>query len=245
MEKKRRALITGGSRGIGKAISIMLARNGYDILINYRNNITAANETKAIVESYHVNCKLLEFDIANFSNAKKIIETEIEQNGIIDVLVFNAGIRKDALFPLMSEDEWESVININLKSFYYIVRPVVKGMFQQKFGKIVVMSSTSGLTGMAGQVNYSSTKFGLIGAAKSLAVEVARANVNVNIVAPGFIETDMTQEMTERSRELIKTIPARRIGNTEDVANTVEFLISEKAKYIIGQVIAVNGGVFT
>lgn len=244
MDKRKRALVTGGSRGIGKAICIMLAKNGCDVLLNYRSNSEAANETKKEVEKNNVNCKLLEFDVSDFETTKKILEEETEKNGNIDILVLNAGIRKDSLFPLMEEKDWNNVIDINLKSFYYITKPIIKGMFQQNFGKIVVISSTGGLTGMPGQSNYCASKFGIIGAAKALSIEVARRNINVNVVAPGFIETDIIQDIKDRLVEIKKTIPSRRIGTVEDVANLVEFLISEKSSYIIGQVIPINGGVF-
>jgi len=236
-----RALVTGGSRGIGKAISIMLARNGYDLIINYRDNIVAAESTKKEIEEYNVKCTLLQFDISDFSNTRNSIEKELE-NGTIDVLIVNAGIRKDTLFPIMKSEDWDSVIDTNLKSFYYVTRPIAKSMFDNKKGKIVVISSTSGQTGMRGQVNYSASKFGIIGAAKSLAIELASRNINVNIVAPGFIETDMTNDLKDKFDEIKKTIPIKRIGSASDVANVVEFLISDKASYIVGQVIPVNGG---
>lgn len=243
--EKLRALVTGGSRGIGKAIAIMLAENKYDVIINYRNNIDAANETKKEIEAKGVKCTLLKFDIANFDQSENAIRNEIIENGSIDVLVLNAGIRRDALFMKMTRDEWENVIDVNLKSLYTITKPVVETMFPKRKGKIVVISSTSGETGMPGQANYCATKFGVIGAAKSLAVELGRRNINVNIVAPGFIETDMTEDLRERFAEVKKTIPLRRLGNVNDVANAVEFLISEKANYIVGQVISVNGGLLT
>lgn len=245
MTKNKRALVTGGSRGIGKAIALILAKNKFDILLNYKSNDEKALETKNEIEKEGVACSLLKFDIADFKKASQFIEEEINKNGNIDVLVLNAGIRRDTLFPLMSEEDWNYVIDVNYKSFYYIVKPIIKGMFQQNFGKIVVISSTAGLVGMQGQVNYSSSKFGIIGAAKSLAIEVARRNININIVAPGFIETEMIAEELKRKDEIVKTIPARRFGKPEDVAQVVEFLVSEKASYITGQVIAVNGGVYT
>jgi 3-oxoacyl-[acyl-carrier protein] reductase len=244
MSKNKRALVTGGSRGIGKAICIMLAKNGYDVLLNYVKNTNAALETKKEVEKNNVNCKLLQFDVSDFNKTRKIIEEEIDKDGIIDILIVNAGIRKDSLFPIMEEELWNSVIDVNLKSFYYITRPVIKGMFHQNFGKIVVIGSTGGLTGMPGQTNYCASKFGINGAAKSLAIEVARRNINVNVVAPGFIETDIIEDMKDKLAEIKKTIPARRIGTVDDVANVVEFLISDKSSYITGQVIPVNGGVF-
>ena len=236
-----RALVTGGSRGIGKAISIMLANNGYDIIINYRENIEAAESTKNEIEKYNVKCDLLQFDVSDFSNTRLAIEKELK-NGPIDVLIVNAGVRKDALFPIMKSEDWDSVIDTNLKSFYYVTKPVAKSMFDNKKGKIVVVSSTSGQTGMRGQANYCASKFGVIGAAKALAIELASRNINVNIVTPGFIETDMTNDLKDKFDEIKKTIPIKRIGSAEDVANVVEFLISDKASYIVGQVIPVNGG---
>lgn len=241
----KRAFVTGGSRGIGKAVCIMLARNGYDVIVNYRSAESAALQTKTEIEKYNVKCTLLQFDIADFKNAQDIIEKEIETNGKIEVLILNAGIRKDALFPVMKTEEWESVVDTNLKSFYYIAKPIATSMFHNKYGKIVVMSSTSGQTGMTGQVNYCASKFGIIGAAKSLAVELARRNVNVNIVAPGFVETEMTTDLKDRYEDIKKSIPLRRLATAEDISNVVEFLISDKASYIVGQVIPVNGGLLT
>jgi 3-oxoacyl-[acyl-carrier protein] reductase len=239
----KRALVTGGSRGIGKAISLMLARNGFDVIINYRGNKEAAESTKKEIEQLNVKCTLLQFDISDFKNAKKAIEEELK-NGPIQVLILNAGIRKDCLFPLMKDDDWDNVVDINLKSFYYIARPISKSMFDNKYGKIVVISSTSGLTGIAGQVNYCASKAGVIGAAKALAVELARRNINVNVVTPGYIETDMIGDIKNYFEEIRKTIPLKRIGSVDDVANVVEFLVSEKSNYIVGQVIPVNGGVY-
>jgi 3-oxoacyl-[acyl-carrier protein] reductase len=241
----KRALVTGGSRGIGKSICLMLARNGYNVTLNYRGNKTAAEETKKEIEKLNVKCNLLQFDIADFITSRKTVEEDLAANGPFDVLVLNAGVRKDVLFPLMKNEDWSDVIDTNLKSFFYIARPVAKSMFDNKSGKIVVISSTSGQTGMPGQVNYCASKAGIIGAAKSLAVELARRGINVNIVAPGFIETDMVDDLKSKFDEIKKSIPARRIGKVEDVANAVEFLISEKSSYIVGQVIAVNGGMHT
>ena len=242
---RKRALVTGGSRGIGKAICIMLAKNNYDVLLNYRGNSEAAEKARKEIESFGVTCTLLQFDISNFEDTTQVITEELANNGEIDVLVINAGIRKDSIFQQMKQDEWDSVIDVNLKSFYYIEITIVEKMFFKKEGKIVVISSTSGQTGMPGQANYCASKFGIIGAAKSLAVEVGRRNINVNVVAPGFIETDMTEDLRDNFGEVKKTIPLRRIGSVDDIANAVEFLISDKASYIQGQVIAVNGGLYT
>ncbi|MBN2547154.1 MAG: 3-oxoacyl-ACP reductase FabG [Spirochaetes bacterium] len=243
--RRKRALVTGGSRGIGKAICLMLAKNGFDLLLNYKSNDERANETQKEVEKYKVNCKILKFDIADFKYSFNLLNEEVEKNGNIDVLILNAGVRKDTLFPLMTEEDWNYIIDVNYKSFFYIVKPIINGMFHQNYGKIVVISSTAGLMGMQGQVNYSSSKFGIIGAAKSLAVEVARRNVNVNIIAPGYVETEMIEEEMKRKSELVKIVPARRFGTPDDIANVVEFLISDKSSYITGQVIPVNGGVYT
>lgn len=239
----KRALVTGGSRGIGRAVCLMLAKNGYDVVINYRGNVEAAQAAKSEVEALGTSCSLLQFDVSDFVNAKAIIEKEIADNGKFDVLVFNAGVRDDSLFPVMKPEQWDKVIDTNLKSFYYVVNPVASAMFSSKSGKIVVVSSTAALTGMKGQTNYSASKAGLIGAAKSAAIELARRNINLNIIAPGFVESDMTKDI--QYDEVKKTIPLRRIAKPEDIANVVEFLISEKSNYIVGEVISVNGGVLT
>lgn len=245
MQKRKRALVTGGSRGIGRATCIMLAKNGYDILLNFRKDSVGADTTKKAIEKYNVNCKILQFDVADFDNAKNIIEEEIQSNGAIDVLVHNAAVRNDALFPIMKKEDWDITVDVNLKSFYYIVQPIVMSMFKQRYGKVVIISSTSGLAGVPGQVNYASTKAGLIGAVRSLAVEVASRNINVNAIAPGIIDTEMTKDLKDKHNEIKKTIPARRIGQPEDIANAVEFLISEKSSYMVGHVLSVNGGVVT
>ncbi len=240
----KRALVTGGSRGIGKAISKMLANNGYEVIINYRSDDQQANALLEEITSCGGKAKLMKFDISDFEIAKSTIEQEIDNNGNISVLVFNAGTRKDALFPIMDRKTWDNIIDINLKSFYYIANPVAKSMFSAKFGKIVIISSLSGITGVASQVNYSASKAGIIGAAKSLSIELARRNINVNVVTPGYIFTDLTKDVIESAKdEILKTIPMRRIGQPEDVANLVEFLISDKASYITGQVISCDGGV--
>jgi len=245
MEKRKRALVTGGSRGIGRATSIMLAKNGFDVMVNYRADKDGAEITKREVEKLGQNCKLMQFDVSDFKKTKSIIEKEIDSNGAIDVLVHNAAVRNDALFPLMKEEAWDNTIDVNLKSFYYVVQPIVMGMFKQKYGKVVVISSTSGVAAVPGQVNYASTKAGLIGAVRSLAVEVASRNINVNAIAPGIIDTEMTKDLKDKHNEIKKTIPARRIGQPEDIANAVEFLISEKSSYMVGHVMYVNGGVVT
>lgn len=247
-EKKmanKRALVTGGSRGIGKAISIMLAKNGYDVIINYKSDTAAAVAVQNEIEILGGTCSLLQFDISSFEETTLTIQKELTENGNIDVLIVNAGIRRDSIFQQMKSKDWDSVIDVNLKSFYYITRPIVEAMFFQKSGKIVVISSAGGQTGMPGQVNYCASKFGIIGAAKSLAVELGRRNININIVAPGFIDTDMTGDLKKNFDEIKKQIPLRRIGNVDDIANAVEFLISEKSNYIQGQVIGVNGGLLT
>lgn len=244
--KSKRALVTGGSRGIGRAISLMLAKNGYNVTVNYRSNDEQALALKEEIEALNgsVECTLLKFDIADFDMTLSKIEENISKNGPFDVLVHNAGIRDDSLLPMMPKDSWDSVIDVNLKSFYYITKPVTKAMFEQKYGKVVIISSTSGQFGMPGQTNYCASKFGVIGAAKALGVELARKNINVNVVAPGYIQTEMVDDITENFSKIKNTVPKRKMGSCEDVANAVEFLISDKADYIVAQVIGVNGGIY-
>ncbi len=241
---KKRAFITGGSRGIGRGISLMLAENGYEVLVNYRSDDESALSLQSEITAMGGSIKLFKFDIADFDNAQKTIQKELDDNGPIEVLVFNAGTRKDALFPIMDRSSWDNIIDVNLKSFYYICNPISKSMFSSKYGKIVIISSLSGITGVPSQVNYSASKAGIIGAAKSLSIELARRNINVNVITPGYIYTDLTKDVLDKSQdEIIKTIPMRRIGKPEDIANLVEFLISDKSSYITGQVISCDGGV--
>ena len=234
------ALVTGGSRGIGRAIALRLAREGYDIVINYAGNTEAANKTVEDVKAFNVKCEAYKFDVSNSQEVEKNLTEIIEKYGRIDVLVNNAGITRDDLFLRMGEDKWLDVINTNLNSAYYVTKPVVKLMMKQRFGSIVNTTSVVGVYGNAGQANYSSAKAGLIGFTKSLAKELGSRNIRVNAVAPGFIETDMTKDLTMKD-EMLKAISLKRLGTADDVAQVVKFLALD-AQYVTGQVIEVDGG---
>lgn len=234
------ALITGASRGIGRAVALKLAQSGYDIVITYAGNTEAANKTVADVKALGVNCEAYKFDVSKKEEVDKNIADIIEKYGQIDVLVNNAGITRDDLFIRMTEDKWLDVINTNLNSVYFVTKPVVKLMMKQRFGSIINTTSIVGVYGNAGQANYSSAKAGLIGFTKSLAKELGARNIRVNAVAPGFIETDMTKDLAN-TEEYLKLISLKRMGQAEDVADVVKFL-AEDAKYVTGQVIEVDGG---
>ncbi len=238
------ALITGGSRGIGKAISKKIAADGMYVLINYRSNKNEAEKTLHEIKESGGAGELLQFDVSKPEEIEKAFEkfTKKYPEKYIEILVNNAGIRKDNLQVFMGDDEWNDVINTNLNSFFYITRRVLKDMLVNKFGRIINIVSLSGLKGMPGQTNYSAAKAGIIGATKALAQEVAPKKVTVNAVAPGFIKTDMTADLDEK--ELKKIIPMRRFGKPEEVAELVSFLASEKSAYITGETISVNGGIY-
>ena len=239
-EKKiQTALIVGGSRGIGKAISIKLAKSGFNILLTYNKNHTAAQEVKKQIEHLNRRCDILSFDIADIDKTKKVLTDKIEQN-VPYIVVFNAGITQDNLLVWMTKEEWDSVLTTNLTGFYNIMNVVLFPMLHAKCGRIIIISSTSGQIGQAGQVNYSAAKAGLIGAGKALAREVGKKNIFVNIVAPGVIDTDMTEKLPKE--KILPLIPINRFGNVEDIASIVNFLATEEHMYIHGQVIGVNGG---
>lgn len=239
------AFITGGSRGIGKAICLGLAKAGYSILLNYKNNEAAANEVKKEIELIGVSCELLQMDVANKEEIALKLNAWLENNPnkIIEVLVNNAGIKKDNLMIWLSDEDWDSVINTSLNSFFYITRLLLKPMIANKYGRIVNVVSLSGIKGMPGQTNYSASKGGLIAATKALAQEVGRRNITVNAVAPGFIKTDMTEGIEEDNFK--KLIPLNRFGTAEEVASAVVFLASKDAGYITGELLNINGGLYT
>jgi 3-oxoacyl-[acyl-carrier protein] reductase len=240
------ALITGGSRGIGRAVAIQLARAGYNILINYKGNKTAAEEAIALIKQEGVEAEALAFDIADREAVKATLGGWIQQNEgkkLIEVLVNNAGIRQDTLLMSMTDDQWDSVLDTSLEGMYSVTKMALTPMLLNRYGRIINMVSLSGLKGMPGQVNYSAAKGGMIGATKALAQEIAKRNITVNAIAPGFIKTDMTEELNEK--ELAKLIPMQRFGTAEEVAALVGFLVSPSAAYITGQVISINGGLYS
>lgn len=239
------ALVTGGSRGIGKAICVKLATMGYFVLINYHSNEEEARKSLELVRGSGSDGELMKFDVASQQEVEKALNdwATAHEGQYIEVLVNNAGIRKDALVMWMKNEEWQDVINTNLNGFLYTTRFLIKEMLIRKYGRIVNIVSLSGLKGLPGQANYSAAKAGVIGATKALAQEVAKKNVTVNAVAPGFIRTDMTKDLDEG--QLKAVIPMNRFGTPEEVAEVVGFLASDKASYVTGAVINVNGGLYT
>ncbi len=239
MTNKEVALITGASRGIGKACALELAKAGYDIVVNYAGSEEAAAKTVSEIKALGVDAISLQFDVSNKDEVAKGIEKVMEKFGRIDVLVNNAGITRDGLFVRMTPENWEAVINTNLNSAYYVSQPVSKIMMKQRSGAIVNMASIAGVYGNAGQANYSASKAGLIGLTKCLAKELASRGIRVNAVAPGFIQTDMTKDLD--TDKIVEAIPMKQLGTADDIAKTVKFL-AQDAKYITGQVIGVDGG---
>ena len=235
--------ITGATRGIGKQIAITFAENGYDIALNYRTQNEELEKVKQEIEKNKVTCFCVQGDISNFEDCERMSKEIIEFYGKIDVLVNNAGITKDTLLMRMKKDDFESVIDVNLVGTFNVTKNVIPYMMKARAGRIINISSVVGVAGNAGQTNYSASKAGIIGFTKSLAKEVASRGILVNAVAPGFIETQMTEVLKEEIKEEIaKSIPLRRMGKTEDVANVVKFLASEESSYITGQVLHVDGG---
>lgn len=237
------ALITGGTRGIGKEIAYTLAEENYDIIINYRTENEELMKLKKEIEQKRVRCLLLKGDVSNFEDCKKLVEEAINRMNHIDVLVNNAGITKDMLLMRMKPEDFNEVINVNLIGTFNMTKNVINYMMKEKKGRIINVSSVVGISGNAGQTNYAASKAGIIGFTKSLAKEVASRNILVNAIAPGFIQTDMTNILKENVKdEIAKTIPLKRMGTAKDVANVVKFLVSEDSSYITGQVIQVDGG---
>ncbi len=234
------ALVTGAGRGIGSAVATALAGTGRCVYINYRSNLDAAENTLRIIQDNGGSGELLQFDVADQRSSEDAVKIILEKHGKIDILVNNAGITDDMLMVWMKKENWQSVIDVNLTGFYNVTRLIVKNMIRKRFGRIVNITSTSGQTGVAGQVNYSASKAGLIGATKALAKEVASRNITVNAVAPGFIETEMVENLP--MEEIVKTIPVKRAGLPEEVAAAVLFFCSKNASYVTGQVLGVNGG---
>ncbi len=233
------ALVTGGSRGIGKACALELAKAGYDVVINYAGNIDAANKTVEEIKALGVDSAAYKFDVSNKEQVDAGIAEIVEKFGRIDVLVNNAGITRDGLFMRMSDENWNAVINTNLSSAFFVSQPVVKVMMKQRSGAIVNMASVVGVSGNPGQANYSAAKAGLIGLTKTLAKELGSRGIRVNAVAPGFINTDMTKDLD--TSKFLDYIPLKRLGEVEDIAKTVKFLAAD-ADYITGQVVEVDGG---
>lgn len=241
--KGKNALVTGGSRGIGKAIALELARGGVNVALTYISNMDSAKEVIGEVESYGVKGLAIKADVSNEEEVNSMIEIVNNEMGGIDILVNNAGITKDNLLIRMKTDDWDDVINTNLRGVYLCTKAVVRGMMKKRYGKIVNIASVVGISGNAGQGNYSASKAGIIGFTKSIAKELGSRGININGVAPGFVETDMTNVLNDKVKEeMLKLIPLKRFARPEDIADVVAFLCSEKANYITGQIINVDGG---
>jgi 3-oxoacyl-[acyl-carrier protein] reductase len=236
---KKTALVIGGSRGIGRAIAVRLARSGFDIWLTYKGNHEAARNVKSEIEALGSACELIPFDVSNYEETEAALAPRLETLSP-EVFVYNSGISRDNLLMWMTKEEWSSVLSTNLDGFFNVSRAVVFSMLKAKRGRIVIVSSASGQIGQAGQVNYSASKAGLIGAARALAREVGKKNIFVNVVAPGFIETDMTEKIPKE--QVLPLVPLGRVGKAEDVASVVNFLCTEEHMYIHGQVIGINGG---
>jgi len=238
-EKNRTALIIGGCRGIGRTITLRLAADGFDVFPTCRKSGEAAEELIREVRALGRECRILEFDVRDREGARKVLDANFADNAP-DAVVYNSGITRDNLFVFMDADEWNDVLDTNLQGFYNTVQPLVFGMFAKRAGRIVVITSASGQTGQAGQVNYSASKAGLIGAVKALARETGRKGILVNAVAPGVIDTEMTKDLPKD--RILPLIPLNRFGAASEVAGVVSFLCGNDSTYIQGQVIAVNGG---
>ncbi|MBC8549076.1 MAG: 3-oxoacyl-[acyl-carrier-protein] reductase [Candidatus Brocadiales bacterium] len=237
------AIVTGGTRGIGKAIVLELAKSGCNVAFNYSKSDDIANELVKEIEALGVKAMAKKADVSDFESAKEMVKEVKDEFGQIDYLVNNAGITRDKLLAMMKEEDWDDVININLKSVYNFSKAVIMTMIKQKRGNILNITSVSGIAGVAGQTNYSASKAGMIGFTKALAKEVGKAKINVNAIACGFIETDMTSELPEEYKKKMTDMTAlKRFGTTDDVAKVAKFLLSDDASYITGQVLSLDGG---
>ncbi|WP_108652843.1 3-ketoacyl-ACP reductase FabG2 [Dongshaea marina] len=237
----RTVLVTGASRGIGKAIALQLAKDGFNIVVHYMGSQSGAEDTLSQVQKLGVAGRLLQFNVADREQCKQQIEQDIKQHGCYYGVVNNAGICRDNAFPAMPAEDWDAVLSTNLDSFYNVLHPIIMPMVRtRKPGRIVTLSSVSGIAGNRGQVNYGAAKAGIIGASKSLALELAKRKITVNCVAPGLIETDMVSDA--ETQQALKLIPARRMGQPEEVAGLVSYLMSDIAAYVTRQVIAIDGG---
>ena len=243
MSERKAAIVTGASRGIGRAAALRLAKMGMNIVFTYNSGIEAAEETKALCEAEGVEVLAVQADVSSSENCDQLVEQTMDAFGRVDVLVNNAGITRDGLIIRMTDEQFDQVIDTNLKGAFYMMRAVSKQMMKQRSGRIINISSVVGVMGNAGQVNYAASKAGVIGMTKSLARELASRKVTVNAIAPGMIETDMTAVMSEKAKEALKAaIPAGEMGKPEDIAGTIAFLAGEDGRYITGQVICVDGG---
>lgn len=238
-----RVLVTGSSRGIGRAIALQLARDGYEVVIHCRSQRAQAETVQQLIQGTGGKASILQFDVADRVQAKQLLEADMEANGAYYGVVCNAGIARDNAFPAMSGEDWDAVIHTNLDAFYNVLNPVIMPMVRRRApGRIVTLASVSGIMGNRGQVNYSAAKAGIIGATKALAIELAKRNITVNCVAPGLINTEMLDDAPVE--EALKMIPMRRAGEPEEVASLVSYLLSPSAGYLTRQVISVNGGMF-
>ena len=243
MDNNKRVLVTGSSRGIGRAIALQLARDGYELVIHCRSQRDQAEAVQQLIENAGGKASILQFDVAEREQARQLLEADMEAHGAYYGVVCNAGIARDNAFPAMSGEDWDAVIHTNLDAFYNVLNPVIMPMVRRRApGRIVTLASVSGIMGNRGQVNYSAAKAGIIGATKALAIELAKRDITVNCVAPGLINTEMLAEAPVE--EALKLIPMRRAGEPEEVASLVGYLFSAPAGYITRQVISVNGGMF-
>lgn len=243
MLNEKVAVVTGASRGIGRSVAIALAKEGATVIVNYNGSVQKAEEVVNEIVSAGGKAEAYQCNVADFSQTEEFIKKIISVYGKIDILVNNAGITKDGLIMKMSEQDYESVLDINLKGAFNCIRHVTRQMMKQRFGRIINMSSVSGVMGNAGQANYCASKAGLIGLTKSVAREIATRGITVNAIAPGFIDTEMTDILSDKVKEMaIEQIPMKRFGSTEDVTNAVIFLASDRAGYITGQVLCIDGG---